>query len=63
MRGPDPGARNEGLQRNLSWLRDPVFLLVMLATITQSFGYFVPILWLPSKPIINILVLLIPLSE
>ena len=32
-----------------SWIKNPTFVLSMLANLLQGFAYFLPMLWLPSK--------------
>jgi MFS transporter, MCT family, solute carrier family 16 (monocarboxylic acid transporters), member 10 len=44
VRGPEP----RGSKNNL--LKDYRFLILLVVNSVQGFGYFVPIVWLPSKP-------------
>ena len=42
VRGPAPRHRRE-------WWKEPSFMLLLTTNILQAFGYFVPLLWLPSE--------------
>ncbi|KAI5823250.1 MFS general substrate transporter [Schizophyllum commune Tattone D] len=41
VRGPAPRHRRE-------WWKEPSFMLLLTTNILQAFGYFVPLLWLPT---------------
>ena len=44
VRGPNPRARN-----NRSWLLERNLWFFVTINLVQGFGYFVPIIWLPSE--------------
>lgn len=43
VRGPAP----RSMER--AWLRSWLFWLIMLVNVANAFGYYVPLIWLPSK--------------
>ncbi|KAL0069149.1 hypothetical protein AAF712_003835 [Marasmius tenuissimus] len=51
VRGPGPrglATRNTSI-RERDWLKNTTFWVLVTANTFQGFGYFVPILWLPSE--------------
>ena len=53
IRGRLPEVRNQALgpesRNRRDWYKDITFLLLLATNTLQAFGYFVPLIWLPSR--------------